>query len=335
MMSSTTVLVTGATGFIGSHVVHQLLEKGGVKVVAANVSGSTRNLEDVLDRVEIVRADIGSFTSVLRMVETHRPKIIHHIGAMLAPACDADPEAGIRANALGTYHILEAARLFGVQQVIFASSMSVLTAAYAREPVLDDFSVTRPDFIYGAAKLFSENIGLFYKRQYGLDYRGLRLPNVIGPGTQTHGYLEYFNKIIEESAKGHPYSVYVAPHITIPIMHIDDAARAFLELAQAPLAQVKTVNYIVLGPTPFPTVEELVQVVRAKFPGAKLDFQIDKKVSALIDRAARRPSEDNYARQEWGWRHRYDLESIVDEFTTILTSQGPRPRYPTLPARTG
>jgi nucleoside-diphosphate-sugar epimerase len=132
---------------------------------------------------------------------------------MLAPACDADPEAGIRANALGTYHILESARLFGVQQVIFASSMSVFTGIYGSEPILNDFSVTSPDFIYGAAKLFSENIGLFYKRQYGFDYRGLRLPNIIGPGTQTHGYLEYFNKTIEESTKGHPYSIYVAPHI--------------------------------------------------------------------------------------------------------------------------
>ncbi len=66
-----TVLVTGATGFIGSHVVRLLLKKGDKKVVAGNASGSKRNLEDVQDQVEFVRADIGSFTSVLRMVEKH------------------------------------------------------------------------------------------------------------------------------------------------------------------------------------------------------------------------------------------------------------------------
>ena len=203
-MEKTTLLVTGATGFIGSHLVRLLLETVSDKVVASNVSGSARHLEDVRDKVEIVRADIASFSNVLRLVQTHRPKTIYHIGAMLGPACDSDPEAGIRANAMGTYYILEAARLFGVQQVIFASSMSIFTGAYSSEPILNDFSVTRPDFIYGAAKLFSENIGLFFKRQYGFDYRGLRLPNIIGPGTQTHGYLEYFNKTIEESAKGHP-----------------------------------------------------------------------------------------------------------------------------------
>lgn len=309
-----TVLVTGATGFVGSHLVRVLLEKGGAKVVASNTSGSRRNLEDVQDRLEFVRADIGSFTNVLQMIETHRPETIYHIGAMLAPACDADPEAGIRANALGTYHILEAARLFGVQQVIFASSMSVFTGAYASEPVLDDFSVTRPDSIYAAAKLFSENLGLFYKRQYSFDYRGLRLPNVIGPGTQTHGYLEYFNKTIEESARANPYSLYVAPRVKIPIMYIHDAVRAFVELAAAPLAQLKTVNYIVLGPTPFPTAEELVQTVRAKIPSARLDFQINQKVSDMIESVTALPFEDKYARQEWGWQHRYGMDDIVDEF---------------------
>jgi hypothetical protein len=73
------------------------------------------------------------------------------------------------------------------------------------------------------------------------------LLNIIGPGTQTHGYVEYFNKAIEESAKGHTYSVYVAPHVRLPVMHVRDAARAFLELAQAPLAQLKTVNYPALS----------------------------------------------------------------------------------------
>ena len=87
-MKQSTVFVTGATGFIGSHLVRVLLEKGDAKVVASNTSGSRRNLEDVQDRLEFVRADVGSFTSVLRMIETHRPETIYHIGAMLAPACE-------------------------------------------------------------------------------------------------------------------------------------------------------------------------------------------------------------------------------------------------------
>ena len=196
-MKNADVLVTGATGFIGSHLVRLLTETGEKKVVASNTSGSARNLEDLRDRIEVVRADIGTFSNVMRLIETHRPKTIYHIGAMLAPACDADPEAGIRVNALGTYYMLEAARLFGVQQLIFAGSMSVFTSQYSNDPVLEDYSLTRPETIYGTAKLFSENIGLFYRRQYGFDYRGLRLPNGQRPGNydpRLSGVLQQNNR---------------------------------------------------------------------------------------------------------------------------------------------
>lgn len=312
--TSGNVLVTGGTGFVGAHLVRALLERGAPNVVACSASGSASSPADARDRVEIVRLDVGDFTSVLRLVGTHRPSTIYHLGAMLAPACDENPEAGIRANGLGTYHVLEAARLFGVRQVIFASSMSVFSPAYATTPTIDDFSVTRPETIYGAAKLFSESLGLCYRRLYGLDYRGLRLPNVNGPGATTHGYLEYFNKAIEHSFAGQPYSIYVEPRVRIPVLHVADAARAFIELAQAPPDTIRTVNYTILGPNPSPTAQELADALNASVPQAKLNFQVDQRLSAMIEAVGRGPYDDCSARTEWGWQHRFGLGEIIDSF---------------------
>lgn len=308
-----TVIVTGATGFVGSHLGRLLLERGDT-VIASNVSGSRKNLEDVTDRLTFVRADIGSFSDVLRLVEAHRPTTIYWVGAMRGPQCDADPEVGIRSNAMGTYYALEAARLFGVRQVIFAGSMSIFSAANPSDPTINDFSTTRPETVYATAKLFSENIGLCYRRLYGVDFRGLRLATVVGPGSETHGYLEYFNKAIEESIKGRPYSVYVVSHSRVPIIHVNDAARALVELASAPAEAIKTVNYNVPGQIPTPSAQELVDSIRAKILGADLSFQVDEKFQKMLESNIVKPFDDSRARSEWGWKGLYDLPAIVDSF---------------------
>jgi nucleoside-diphosphate-sugar epimerase len=110
-------------------------------------------------------------------------------------------------------------------------------------------------------------------------------------------------------------------------MHVADAARAFVELAEAPPEAIRTVNYTVLGPTPSPTAQELVDAVCTRVPGAKLDFKVDPRLSAVIDAVGRGPYVDRYARAEWGWRHRYDLGRIIDSFRGgDRTAAGGRPR---------
>ena len=90
----------------------------------------------------------------------------YHLGAMLSTPSEEDPASSIQTNAMGTFHVLEAARIFGVRKVIFASSIGVFGSGIEGD-VIDDLTIQRPVILYGATKVFGEHLGLFYRRKYG------------------------------------------------------------------------------------------------------------------------------------------------------------------------
>jgi len=109
-------LITGGTGFIGAELARLLLKRGETKPVVLDLSSSTQRLDDIADRVNLVRGDVGDFSDVLNTVKVFKPDVIYHLGGMLSLPSEAHPQAAMRANVLGTFHVLEAARLFGVRQ---------------------------------------------------------------------------------------------------------------------------------------------------------------------------------------------------------------------------
>ena len=141
-----TCLITGGTGFIGAEIARQLLQQG-TNVVVFDINPSPHRLGDVATDVEILRGDLGNFSHVLDAVRTVAPNTIYHLGGMLSEPSERDPQAALRTNVLGTYHTLEAARIFGVREVMFASTI----ATYGLDvpgPVIDDATLQRPILFY-------------------------------------------------------------------------------------------------------------------------------------------------------------------------------------------
>jgi threonine 3-dehydrogenase len=308
-------MVTGGTGFIGAALVRLLLERDEKDVVAFHRNPAKRTLDDVADRVSLVQGDLGIFSHVLEAVNTYRPRVIYHLGAMLTIPSDADPPAAFQANVAGTFHILEAARLFNVEQVLFASSIGSYGLDIQSE-VIDDYTVQRPLSMYGVNKIFGENLGRYYKQRYGLDFRGMRYPGIIGPGFRTPSPAQYASLLIEESFKGRPLTLQMAPDSTFPLLYVKDAALAMIKLAQAPAGDIKLVNYVINGIEPLRTAQELVDMVKVRLPEAKLTFDPDPGLTQIY--TGMRPFDDRGAREEWGWQPEYDYEQLMDDFITEL-----------------
>jgi threonine 3-dehydrogenase len=136
---------------------------------------------------------------------------------------------------------------------------------------------------------------------------------------------QFTSWVIEESAKGNPFIVGVAPETAVPIMYYKDAARAMIQLAEAPVEAIETVSYIVDGVRPTPTAGQLAEIVRSRITRARISFEPNPAFQAVIDQVIH-PLDDRRARAEWNWKPAYDQAAIVDDFLAELRDHPERYR---------
>lgn len=312
-------LVTGGTGFIGAEIVRQLLaEDSGQAIHVAHRRGNFHRIEDLLDDLTVHLLDLSDPRAIHALIESTRPRRIFHFGAILTGPSEANPQASVEANAIGTYALLEAARLADVAQVVFASSIGTY-GEDVHGAVIDDATIQRPVTVYGVTKVFGEHLGGYYKRKYGLDFRGLRYPSIVGPGVDTPSVVQYTSWIIEEPARGHEFTVPVRPDFAVPILYYKDAARAAIDLSGAPAAHLATSTYLVNGHQPTPTARQMADAVRSRLHDARIDFELDHDLQTLLDRVIR-PIDDARARSDWAWTPSYDLDRMIEDFLEELRS---------------
>ena len=317
------VLITGGTGFVGAHVARLMTKEEEKDITIFDINPSTRLIDDIAHKVTLVRGDLGNFSHVLNVVSSCRPRTIFHLGGMLSVPSDADHAASFRANAMGTFHVLEAARLLGVEQVIFSSTLATYGLDLEEGIAVNDYSLQRPQLFYGTTKVFSELMGQFYRRKFGLDFRGVRYPSIVGPGVKTPGVVQYTSWMIEDCIKGKPHTVHVSRDTRTPVMYFKDAALSVVKLAQAPREAITMVNYLVAGAQPVATAGELADVIKTRMPGAKIDFKPDVDMQKILNKLLH-PIDDSGAQEEWGWKAEYNQEEIVDDFIAEMKSNPQR-----------
>ncbi|MFN8514423.1 MAG: NAD-dependent epimerase/dehydratase family protein [Chloroflexia bacterium] len=308
-----TVLITGGTGFIGANVARLLLARGEGRWWSSTTT--PQRLDEIAEKVELSRG-IWEFRPYCCTRWSGPLEVIFHLGGMLSFPSEADPAAALQANAMGTYHVLEAARLFKVPKVIFSSTIATFGMDIT-EPVLTDDTIQRPELFYGITKVFGEQLGFYYRRKYDLDFRGVRFPSIVGPGVRTPAIVQYNSWVIEECAKGNPYEIYVDPETRCPVMYFKDAARSLVRLADAPREAIKRGVYVIAGVTPIVTAGELADLVRAQIPGAQITFNPDRELQPILDRLLL-PPDDRNAQQEWGWEAAYSQADVIDDFLREL-----------------
>ena len=223
------LLVIGGAGFIGSHIVDQLIAAGAARVTVLDnfVRGKRANLEAALEsgRVEIVEGSVLDFDLLRRTMEGKHGAF--HLAALWLYECLHEPRRALEHNVAGTYNVIEASFEVGLPRLVYSSSASVY--GNAREVPMTEEHPFDNRSMYGATKIAGEQFLRAFHDRHGLDYVALRYMNVYGPRMDDKGaYVSVIVKVLDRIARGEPPTIHGDGTQTFDFVHVSDVARANL-----------------------------------------------------------------------------------------------------------
>ena len=311
------ILVTGATGQIGSELVPALREKYGCDHVVAAGHKSTPQ-KDLIEQGPYTTLDITDIEALTKIVRDFRIDTIFHLAALLSAVAEKNPQTAWEINMEGLRHVLEVSRINGCA-VFFPSSIGAFGPSTPRDNTPQD-TLQRPNTMYGVCKVSGELLCDYYFTHFGVDTRGVRYPGLIShetlPGGGTTDYaVEIFYHAIQQKK----YACFLDKATYLDMMYMPDAVRAAIELMEADPNRLKHRNAFNINAMSF-APEQLAAEIEKHIPGFTMQYEIDPTRQAIADSWPRH-MDDQAARDEWGWQPQYDLASMTQDMIECLTKK--------------
>ncbi len=299
------ILLTGAGGQLGSVLIPYLREKYGIENVIATDLKPLKNASGPSDVLDVL--DYEGVKSIIQKYEIDQ---IYHLAAILSAKGEQDPRFTWKVNMDGLLNILEISRELGIEKVFNPSSIAVFGSKTQKENTPQN-PILIPETIYGMSKEAGENWTNYYYQKYGLDVRSIRYPGLIGynslPGGGTTDYaVEIFHDAINKGK----YTCFLNSDTVLPMMYMQDAMRATVELMEAPIEDIKIRTSYNLAAMSF-SPEQIFLEIKKYLPKFKIKYKADFRDE--IAKSWVESVDDSAARKDWGWKETYDLPRMVKD----------------------
>jgi nucleoside-diphosphate-sugar epimerase len=252
------------------------------------------------------------------LLQRHHIDTVYHLSAVLSARGEADPAKTWDVNVRGLLNVLDAARDGLVKKVFFPSTIAVFGPNVPADSTPDD-AVLNPTTVYGISKAAGENWCAYYHARWGVDVRSLRYPGVIGhqslPGG---GTTDYAVDIFHQALASGSYTCFLNADQALPMIHMDDAIRATLEIMQAPADAIRRRTSYNLQGLSF-TPEEIAAEIKRQW--GRLDMHYAPDFRQAIAASWPRSLDDSAARADWGWSPRFDLPTLVRDMLAHLSAR--------------
>lgn len=300
------VLVIGAMGQLGSELTEKLRQRHGKEnVIAADIADWAIGAKSS----PYIRLDVTDRSQLLMITREEEITQIYHLAAVLSAKGEANPQSAWQLNMDGLLNVLEVAVKCKLRKVFWPSSIAVFGPGCQRHNTPQLLSGI-PSTVYGISKLSGEYWCQYYFEKYQLDVRSIRYPGLISYRTLPGGgTTDYAVDIFHKAIAGQTYDCFLGPATTLPMMYMDDAIRATLELMDAPAESISIRSSYNLGGISF-SPEELAAAINRQLPGTGIRYQPDFRQQIADSWPC--SIDDRFARRDWGWMPRIALETLVE-----------------------
>jgi nucleoside-diphosphate-sugar epimerase len=310
------ILVTGATGQVGSELTTALRNRYGAENVLAADIKPALNVE-LTQSGSYCSLDVRDLASLNQIVAINNIDTIFHLAALLSVIAEQKPQQAWDVNMNGLMNVLEVSRMHGCA-LFFPSSI----AAFGTEtPSMDtpQDTIQRPTTIYGITKVSGELLCDYYFHHFGVDARGLRYPGLISSTTKPGGgTTDYAVDIFYAAIKSQHYECFLRADTQLDMMYMPDALDAAITLMTADSTQLKHRNAFNVTAMSF-TPRQLAAEIQKHIPEFTITYCIDPMRQAIADSWPRHVN-DSAAKTEWGWRAQFDLPTMVKDMLANVRS---------------
>ena len=311
------ILVTGSVGQIGSELAMELRRRYGAENVVAT-GRKTEPSKELRDSGPFYFINVTDIDTIEEVVKKHNIDTIYHMAAVLSATGEKNPQLCWNVNMNGTINVLELGLKYDMARIIIPSSIAVWGPGVPLENTPQE-TVLKPTSMYGVTKVCGELLCDYYVLKFGLDIRGLRYPGIISHETLPGGgTTDYAVEIYYEAVDKGKYTCFLKEDTKLPMMYMPDCIEGTIQLAEADFSKLKHHSDFNHAATSF-TPADMEAEIKKHIPEFEISYKIDERQK--IADSWPNSIDDSAAREEWGWKPKWDLASMTEDMLKHLRAR--------------
>ena len=308
------ILIIGACGQIGTELTKKLREEYGTNNVIASDVRKTDPEFVSSGPFEVVNA--LDFNQIEHTIEKHGVTDVYLMAALLSATAEKNPAFAWDLNMNSLFHVLNLAKAGKIEKIFWPSSIAVFGPTTPKQNT-PQYTVMEPSTVYGISKQSGERWCEYYHNIYGVDVRSIRYPGLISwstpPGGGTTDYaVDIYHKALENGS----YTCFLSEDTRLPMMYMDDAIRATIEIMKAPAENIIIRSSYNLSAMDF-TPKEITAAIQQQLTEFTISYEPDfrQKIADSWPQSI----DDSSARADWGWNHDFNLQSMTADMLAHLS----------------